>query len=52
MGRNRFRNILIGIIVISSITLGLKKFNIFHFFNLATPQEVRTEMQLNQNSIS
>ena len=52
MGRNTFRNILVTIIVVSSVTLGLKKFNIFHFFNLATPQEVRTEMQLNQNSIS
>ena len=52
MGRNTLKNILISIILISTITLGLKKFNILNFFNLATPQESSTEMQLNQNKIS
>ena len=52
MGRNTLKNILISIILISTITLGLKKFNILNFFNLATPQESSTEIQLNQNKIS
>ena len=52
MGRNTLKNILISIILISTITLGLKKFNILNFFNFATPQESSTEMQLNQNKIS
>jgi len=52
MGRNTLKNILISIILISTITLGLKKFNLLNFFNFAMPQENRTEIQLNQNKIS
>ena len=52
MGRNTLRNILIGIFLISITTLGLKKLNILDFFNLGTPQEIRSEMPLNQNKIS
>ena len=49
MGRNTFRNILIGIILLSSITLGIKKFNLLGF---ESPENIRNTAQLNQNVVS
>ena len=49
MGRNIFRNILIGIILLSSITLGIKKFNLLGF---ESPENIRNTAQLNQNVVS
>ena len=49
MGRNTFRNILIGIILLSSITLGIKKFNLLGF---ESPENIRNAAQLNQNVVS
>jgi len=49
MGRNTFRNILIGIILLSSVTLGIKKFNLLGFEN---PENIRNTAQLNQNVVS
>ena len=49
MGRNTFRNILIGIILLSSITLGVKKFNLLGF---ESPENIRNAAQLNQNVVS
>ena len=42
MGRNTFRNILIGIILLSSVTLGIKKFNLLGFEN---PENMKLEKQ-------
>jgi len=49
MGRNTFRNILIGIILLSSVTLGIKKFNLLGF---ESPENIRNAAQLNQNVVS
>ena len=49
MGRNTFRNILIGIILLSSVTLGVKKFNLLGF---ESPENIRNTAQLNQNVVS
>ena len=49
MGRNTFRNILIGIILLSSVTLGVKKFNLLGF---ESPENIRNAAQLNQNVVS
>ena len=49
MGRNTFRNILIGIILLSSVTLGIKKFNLLGF---ESPENIRNTAQLNQNVVS
>ena len=49
MGRNTFRNILIGIILLSSVTLGIKKFNLLGVEN---PENIRNAAQLNQNVVS
>ena len=49
MGRNTFRNILIGIILLSSVSLGLKKFNLLGF---ESPDNIRNTAQLNQNVVS
>ena len=49
MGRNTFRNILIGIILLSSVTLGIKKFNLLGF---ESPDNIRNTAQLNQNVVS
>ena len=49
MGRNIFRNILIGIILLSSVTLGIKKFNLLGF---ESPENIRNTAQLNQNVVS
>ena len=49
MGRNTFRNILIGIILLSSVSLGIKKFNLLGF---ESPDNIRNTAQLNQNVVS
>ena len=49
MGRNTFRNILIGVILLSSVTLGIKKFNLLGF---ESPENIRNAAQLNQNVVS
>lgn len=49
MGRNTFRNILIGIILLSSVSLGIKKFNLLGF---ESPKNIQNTAQLNQNVVS
>ena len=49
MGRNLFRNIIIGIIVLSSISIGIKKFN---FTGFRSPESIRSKAELNQNIVS
>ena len=49
MNRNTFRNILIGIILLSSVTLGIKKFNLLGFEN---PENIKNNAQINQNVVS
>ena len=49
MRRNTFRNILIGIILLSSVTLGIKRFNLLGF---ESPENIRNTPQLNQNVVS
>ena len=49
MNRNTFRNILIGIILLSSVTLGIKKFNLLGFEN---PESIKNTAQINQNVVS
>merc|ERR1712127_1076044 len=46
MGRNTFRNILIAIILLASVSVGIKKFNIDSF---ESPENIRNTAQLNQN---
>ena len=49
MRRNTFRNTLIGLILLSSVTLAIKKFNLFEF---ESPENIRNTPQLNQNVVS
>ena len=49
MNRNTFRNILIGIILLSSVTLGIKKFNLLGFENA---ENIKNNAQINQNVVS
>jgi len=49
MGRNTFRNILIAIILLASVSVGIKKFNIDSF---ESPENIRNTAQLNQNVVS
>jgi len=49
MSRNTVRNILIGIILIGSISVGVKKFNLLGF---ESPETIRNTAQLNQNMVS
>ena len=49
MGRNTFRNILIAIILLASISVGIKKFN---GDNFESPENIRNTAQLNQNVVS
>ena len=49
MGRNTFRNILIAIILLASISVGAKKFNLLGF---ESPETIRNTAQLNQNVVS
>nr|YP_009497757.1 putative plastid division protein [Acanthoceras zachariasii]AWT40470.1 putative plastid division protein [Acanthoceras zachariasii] len=49
MGRNTFRNIIIAIIVIASISIGIKKFDLL---GLESPETIRNTAQLNQNVVS
>ncbi len=49
MGRNTFRNILIAIILLASISVGAKKFNLLGF---ESPENIRNTAQLNQNVVS
>ena len=49
MGRNTFRNILIAIILLASVSVGIKKFNTDSF---ESPENIRNTAQLNQNVVS
>lgn len=49
MGRNIFKSILIGLIILSGISVGLKKINPQGFPN---PESIRNTAQLNQNVVS
>ena len=49
MNRNTFRKILIAVILLSSITLSVKKFNLL---GLESPENIRNTAQLNQNVVS
>ena len=49
MGRNTFRNILIAIILLASVSVGIKKFN---GDNFESPENIRNTAQLNQNVVS
>lgn len=49
MNRNTLRNILIAIIVVSGISVGIKKFNLLGF---ESPENIRNTAQLNQNAVS
>ena len=49
MGRNTFRNILISIILLASVSVGIKKFNADSF---ESPENIRNTAQLNQNVVS
>ena len=49
MSRNTFRNILIGITLVSTLSIGIRKFNIL---GLENPENIRTTAQLNQNVVS
>ena len=49
MGRNTFRNILIAIILLASVSVGIKKFNVDSF---ESPENIRNTAQLNQNVVS
>ena len=49
MSRNTFRNILIGIALVSTLSIGIRKFNVLGIEN---PENIRTTAQLNQNVVS
>jgi len=49
MGRNTFRNIIIAIIILASISIGIKKFDLL---GLESPETIRNTAQLNQNIVS
>ena len=49
MNRNTLRNILIAIILLSGISIGIKKFNLLGF---ESPENIRNTAQLNQNVVS
>ena len=49
MNRNTLRNILIAIILLSGISVGIKKFNLMGF---ESPENIRNTAQLNQNVVS
>ena len=49
MSRNTVRNILIAIALISTLSIGIRKFNIL---GLENPENIRTTAQLNQNVVS
>ena len=49
MSRNTFRNILIGIALVSTLSIGIRKFNVL---DLENPENIRTTSQLNQNVVS
>jgi len=49
MSRNTFRNILIGIALVSTLSIGVRKFNVLGIEN---PETIRTTAQLNQNVVS
>ena len=49
MNRNTLRNILIAIILLSGISIGVKKFNLLGF---ESPENIRNTAQLNQNVVS
>ena len=49
MNRNTLRNILIAIILLSGISIGIKKFNLLGF---ESPETIRNTAQLNQNVVS
>ena len=46
MSRNTFRNILIAVALISTLSIGIRKFNVL---GLENPENIRTTAQLNQN---
>ena len=49
MSRNTFRNILIAVALISTLSIGIRKFNVL---GLENPENIRTTAQLNQNIVS
>lgn len=49
MGRNIFKSLLIGIILLSTISIGVKKFNLLSF---ETVENSETKSQINQNVVS
>jgi len=49
MSRNTFRNILIAVALISTLSIGIRKFNVL---GLENPENIRTTAQLNQNVVS
>jgi len=49
MNRNTLRNIFITIILLSGISIGIKKFNLLGF---ESPENIRNTAQLNQNVVS
>ena len=49
MSRNTFRNILIGVALVSTLSIGVRKFNVL---GLENPENIRTTAQLNQNVVS
>ena len=49
MSRNTFRNILIGIALVSTLSISIRKFNVL---DLENPENIRTTAQLNQNVVS
>ena len=49
MSRNTVRNILIAIALVSTLSIGVRKFNVL---GLENPENIRTTAQLNQNVVS
>jgi cell division protease FtsH len=49
MSRNTIRNVLLGVILIGSLSVGIKKFNLLGF---ESPETIRNTAQLNQNMVS
>ena len=49
MSRNAFRNILIAVALVSTLSIGIRKFNVL---GLENPENIRTTAQLNQNVVS
>ena len=49
MSRNTVRNILIAVALVSTLSIGIRKFNLL---GLENPENIRTTAQLNQNVVS